>query len=660
MLLPRLTVIYLFSFCCWSLQAQTDVLTLPDLRQMVGLSSPALSPDGRQAVFITSRKDFEQNRNQRELVLIDLAGKQTKVLSDRSGLGNPAWSPDGQYLSFLASGEQGRQIYLLPTDGGEARALTSAPRGVRAYSWSPDGQQIAYVTDTAPVARSGEERFNRSFEVGSNDYLLTSPPANRQVWLIRTDGTENHPLTDPELTVGTGLTLSGLSWSADAKQLTFTLYPTAFSGDSDLGRIAVLDLESGALTYPTGQQMRESAPAFVPNSGKITFQYPREGVAANLEEVYLYDPAGGGLSSRTRELDREIRNYRWLADGSLLLTGTDELVSRLWHSPAPGQFRQLPLGPVTSFSAWDLGPDNAILLVGSGNRQPAELFYKSGLQAEPVQLTHYNQYLTDRQYGKQEAFRWASTDGFQPNGVLTFPPRFDPSKQYPLVLLIHGGPTAASTLSFSPRAELLAARGWIVFQPNYRGSNNLGNSFQSAIADDAAEGPGEDVITGVRALQNEAYIDSEKIAVSGWSYGGWMTAWLIGRYPEVWAAAMAGAAPVDYTDMYSLNDLNRMRRHAITGSPYVGDNLAKAYAQSPVTHFSKLRTPTLILSNTGDYRVTITGSYKLYGALRDNNVPVQFIAYPSGGHFPGDPVQAEDVDRRWGQWLEQYLGTIRP
>ena len=139
-----------------------------------------------------------------------------------------------------------------------------------------------------------------------------------------------------------------------------------------------------------------------------------------------------------------------------------------------------------------------------------------------------------------------------------------------------------------------------------------------------------------------------------------MTSWLIGRYPDTWTAAVAGAAPVDFTDMYSLSDLNRMRRHSITDSPYTGDNLEKAYAQSPIRHFNKLKTPTLVMSKTADSRVSVTGSYKLYHALRDNGVPCQFIAYPGPGHFPGDPVRSQDVWRRWLGWMEQYLGVVIP
>ena len=654
-------------FCCSFLFlapylqfAQTAPINLTDLEGEVRLSSPALSPDGRTGVFIASRKNFERNGFDRELMQIDLQTRDQKRLSARKGIGAPAWAPDGETLAFLANGEKGRQLYLLPKEGGEAVAITDMPSGVRSFVWSPDGQSLALVTDQARPEEPKKNKFDNSFEVGNNDFLQTGVPAYRVVYVTDRQGEAAKQVSPPGVTVGTELSLSNISWSANSKKLSFTVYPTPFSGDSDLGQIALLDLESGGMTYLTDHGMRESGARFGPSSRGITYLYPREGVPSNLKEIYRQDPGSGTSKSWTRALDRHIRNYRWTKDGGLLLVATDGLKTSMWHSAQPGEFDKLPMGEVNQIASWDLGHSDAILMVGTGIYTPSELYYKKDRKSAPVQLTHFNTEIAGKQQGKREAFNWASTDDLQPNGVLTYPPDFDPQKQYPLVLYIHGGPTASSTLAFNARAQLMAAKGWVVFQPNYRGSNNLGNAFQRAIANDAAEGPGQDVITGVRALLEKPFIDGKRVAVSGWSYGGWMTAWLIGRYPDVWAAAVAGAAPVDYTDMYSLNDLNRMRRHAITESPYVGDNLEKAYAQSPIRWFSQLRTPTLILSNTGDYRVTVTGSYKLYNALRDNNVPVQFIAYPGPGHFPGDPVRAQTVDVRWLGWLEKYLEKARP
>jgi dipeptidyl aminopeptidase/acylaminoacyl peptidase len=194
----------------------------------------------------------------------------------------------------------------------------------------------------------------------------------------------------------------------------------------------------------------------------------------------------------------------------------------------------------------------------------------------------------------------------------------------------------------------------LVFQPNYRGSDNLGNAYQRAIVNDAGEGPGRDVMAGLSAVVRKGMVDTTRIAVSGWSYGGYMTSWLIGHYSG-WRAAIAGAALTDWGDEYNLSDFNITARYAFGGSPWVG-NFAKAYReQSPITYAARIRTPTLILSTTGDARAPPTQSYKLFHALRDNGVITQFTLYPVPGHFPADPVRTRDVFRRWVDWLDRYL-----
>jgi len=297
----------------------------------------------------------------------------------------------------------------------------------------------------------------------------------------------------------------------------------------------------------------------------------------------------------------------------------------------------------------------AIALVGTEAARPPEIYYLSSSAAAPRRLTDFHREIATRTMGRSETVEWAASDGLRANGVLTLPPDFSPERRYPLVLLIHGGPTASSTEGFWVRVQLLAGHGWLVFQPNYRGSDNLGNAFQRAIAASAAEGPGRDIMAGVAALVRRGIVDTTRLAVSGWSYGGYLTAWLLGRYPGAWRAGVAGAAPLSLLDMYNLSDLNVMRRHAITASPWVGDRIAAWLAESPFTHAWKIRAPMLILSNTGDARVAVTGSYMLYRALRDNGVAVQFVAYPGPGHAPADPVRQRDVNRRWVEWLQRYL-----
>jgi dipeptidyl aminopeptidase/acylaminoacyl peptidase len=224
------------------------------------------------------------------------------------------------------------------------------------------------------------------------------------------------------------------------------------------------------------------------------------------------------------------------------------------------------------------------------------------------------------------------------------------------VLYIHGGPTASSKESFSTRAQLLAAQGWLVFEPNYRGSDNLGNAYKAAIWNDAGAGPGRDVMSGVEVLKRRGIVDEARMAVSGWSYGGYMTTWLLGNYPDQWKAGVAGAAVTSIVDQYDLGDANVRRGYALGGSIYTDPaRMQAAIEQSPLTYATKVKAPTLLMSNTGDYRVPITQSYRYYHTLRDNGVEVQFIGYPLPGHSPSDPAHQKDVDRRWVDWIKKYF-----
>ena len=249
---------------------------------------------------------------------------------------------------------------------------------------------------------------------------------------------------------------------------------------------------------------------------------------------------------------------------------------------------------------------------------------------------------------------WQGPDGFREDGVLTYPPGFTKGSQYPLVLLIHGGPQAASVRSLAFFPQLVAAHDYLAFQPNYRGSDNLGSAYERAIFDDAGDGPGRDIMAGIGALERLGIVDTSRIAVSGASYGGYMTTWLIGHY-QIWRAAVAVDAVTDKLDQYNLADYNVGERYSFGGSPYTGDRLKAYRDQSPISSVAAMKTPTLILSTTGDARVPVTQSYELYHALRDRGVPVKFVAWPVPGHLPGDPVRQSDAFRRWLEWLDQYL-----
>jgi dipeptidyl aminopeptidase/acylaminoacyl peptidase len=631
--------------------SQSVKFSYDHILDMVQASNPELSEDGNWGLYTLVRTDIQVNRKISELFFVDIKNNQHNSLGESRRL-QVKWIPESKKISYLSSIDGKRQVFEMSRKGENIKQITNSPYSIDKYLWSPNGKELALIVSDPKSER--ENKFNDVVVLGNNDYLVDETPTGKSIFVYNMDKEDFKKISPDGWTVGTGLSTSGLFWNADGSQLAYTVFPSAYSGDSDKGKIYITDINTGETKGLTSNEGMESPVAFSKDSHSIYFRYKRNGNPSDMSDIFVYDRLADEIKNMTSSLDQTVNKLKELDDGSSILTGFGRDRSKFWKVEKGGQYSEMDLGKLINVRSSSFTSDGSCLMVAEEAGKGQQVYLREA-KGRIKQLTMLNLFLEEVAIGKQESISWESSDGLTPNGIVTYPPDFDPSRKYPLILQIHGGPTASSRLGFNNTAQLMAAKGWIVFQPNYRGSNNLGNEFQSAIANDPSEGPGNDVITGVRFLKEKSYIDSSKIAVSGWSYGGWMTAWLIGRYPDEWKAAIAGAAPVDFTDMYSLNDLNRMRRHSITRSPYVGDNLQWAYDNSPITNFSKIKVPTLILSKIGDSRVTITGSYKLYGALRDNGVAVEFIGYPGPGHFPSDPVRSKDVWDRWIAWIEKYL-----
>jgi dipeptidyl aminopeptidase/acylaminoacyl peptidase len=463
-------------------------------------------------------------------------------------------------------------------------------------------------------------------------------------------------------TLPPGAPSSPLSWSPDGTSIALVQVATPYTGDLDQSAIRILDVSSGALRPLTGRSRMETQPQFSPDGRRIAYWYPRDGKEENVNEIHVVAATGGDGVSVTRALDRNVQRAIWMPDGkSLLVSANDGTGVSLWIQPADAtaKARHIELGAIVPTAAFwldaSMGPKGEIAFTGSEPQHPAELYYLASPDATPRRLTDFNRETAALELGRSETIHWDS-DHFHVDGVVTYPPDFASTRKYPLVLYVHGGPRSASRQGFSNFAQLFAAQGWVVFEPNYRGSDNLGNAFQAAINNDAGAGPGRDAMAGVDELLKRGFIDTGRMAVSGWSYGGYMTTWLLGNYPDRWKAAVSGAAVTDWLDQYDYGDANVRRGHAFGGSPWTSPDRMRAYEeQSPIHYVSKIKAPTLILSDTGDYRVPITQSYQLYHALRDNGVTTQFIAYPVSGHSPADPVHQRDINRRWIAWLTKYL-----
>jgi dipeptidyl aminopeptidase/acylaminoacyl peptidase len=649
---------------------------MEDLAKIVSVSDPQISPDRGSIVCVVSRPNLEEDRADSQLVLVDVATGGQRVLTyDRKHTSSPRWSPTGDRLAFLAvvpfkkkkddrtKREDGPQVFVMPMTGGDARQVTNAPNGVEQFAWRPSGKDIAYVTSDDPPNQKEIDSHNDSFEVGDNDYLATSAPTASHVWMVSAESGEAKRLTSGSWSLPKSAPpsppASPISWSADGRFLTFSRQEHPHYGDNDLTTLQVLVVESGQIHKLTTHEKFEGYGVYSPDGSQIAYWYPFDSDPNNVNDILVTPSTGGDGIAVTRDIDRNLSRAIWMPDGHSLLVGAhDGTQVAMWLQPLRGKARKLALGEVNpAWSFWvdaAVGPKGDIAFTGSAAWHPSELYYMASPDAAPKRLTNFNQPIADLQLGKVERFEWDGPNGFPEDGVLVYPPDFSRQKKYPLVLLIHGGPTAASTTGFGGLAQLMAARGYLVFQPNYRGSDNLGNAYQRAIYMDAGDGPGRDVMAGIAAVEKLGFVDESRIAVTGWSYGGYMTSWMIGHY-QIWKAAVAGASVTDLNEEYNLSDGNVTGRYGFKGSPWVGENMKDYLAQSPISSASQIRTPTLILSDTGDARVPVTQSYDLYHALKDNGVTVKFIAYPVPGHFPGDPVRTADVYGRWLGWLDEHL-----
>jgi dipeptidyl aminopeptidase/acylaminoacyl peptidase len=667
-------VAFVLGLTCATPAAAQSRMDLDAYGRIVRLADPQIAPDGRSVVLTVSRADFEENRYDADLVQVDVASGRTRPLtSQRRGVGQPRWSASGDRLAFLAAGpaapgrEARAQVFVLPMSGGDARRVTDAPNGVQHFAWAPDGATIAFATADEPEKKSGIERHNRSFEIGNDDFLVQDAPMPTHIWLISSDGSAPaRRITSGSWSLPTsfppGPPASPLSWSADGKSIAFTRVDTPHSGDFDRARVHIADVATGRVRALTGREKFEGHPVFSPDGSRVAFWRPRGVDSANVTEIQIAPATGGEGTSITGALDRNMARALWMPDSGALLVGANDATKvSLWLQPAGGAARKLQLGDVSPASSFwvdvNVGRDGAIAFVGTTTTRPAELYYLSSTTAAPRRLTDLNAPTASLALGRTEVIEWQS-DGFQHNGILTYPPDYQPGRKYPLVLVIHGGPRAASLETFGAQAQLFAARGWVIFQPNYRGSDQLGQTYQKTIVNDAGAGPGRDVMAGLAAVKARGFVDESRIAVSGWSYGGYMTTWLIGNYPSGWRAAMAGAPVTDNLDQYNLGDANVRRAYAFGGSPWTSPERMKAFMdQSPISYASKIRTPTLIMHNMGDYRVTPTQAFKLYHALKDNGVETQFVGYPLRGHNAADPVHQRDVQRRWMGWIAQHFGV---
>ncbi len=504
-------------FLAAAVAAQTP--TVEQSLSLKSASSPRISPDGKFVVYQVQQANWEDNSFKNEIWGVDVStGQRSQYTNTKKSSTSPEWSPDGKRLAFLSDREAKRQIYVISTSGGEAMQLTKSVTGVTAFHWSPDGLRIAY---TEPDAESQDRKDRKEkygeYEVVKSDYTMT------HLWMLNVDAPEK----SLRLTSGQDYTVGGFSWSPDSQWIAFSAARDPDLGSSDTQDIYVARVTNRLVKKIVDTKGPDSNPVWSPDGKEIAFQ------TSNGQEFFFYantriavvSSEGGTPRVLTQAFDEDPSIVAWSPDG-IYFTSLQKTYSHLFRlNPATKAIDRVT-GPLPrAFAGFSFTKDFAQMAfvadgAGSGPAVYSEVFVSSAKPFTPKKLTSMGDQLKDWRLATREIIEWRSQDGTPIEGVLIKPADFQAGKKYPLLVVIHGGPTgvdrAVPSGDRTYPLEMFAAKGAVILRPNYRGSAGYGEKFRSLNVRNLGVGDYWDVISGVDHLIAMGIVDRDRVGAMGW------------------------------------------------------------------------------------------------------------------------------------------------
>ena len=632
---------------------------------------PQISPDGSQVVYVRNSMDVMRDRRRSELWIVNADGSEHRRLGEG---GSPRWSPDGTRLAYTAGG----QIHLRWMDTGATATLTQlteSPRGVR---WSPDGRRIAFnmlvpypapslVAPPRPPEGADwadppimEDRFkNRQDGVGYLDF------GYNHIFVIPAEGG-----TAVQVTTGDFQHSAAPAWTPDSRSLVFSSNRNpGWVLDYRNSELYIAPVAGGEIRALTDRPGPDQSPAVSPDGRRVAFVgYEDRTRTYQVSRLQVMNLDGSGRRVVTADLDRSVANPAWASDGSgLYFQYDDQGNSRVAFATLDGEVEVLAedLGG-TSYGrpygggSFSVASDGSIALNQTRPDMPGELAVRSGGDDAPRRITALNEdLLANRTLGEVEEIWWESSfDGRFIQGWIVKPPDFDPSRRYPLILEIHGGPVSNYGDRFSAEMQLLAAAGYVVLYPNPRGSTSYGEEFGDLLYHNYPGQDYDDLISGVDAVIERGYIDENNLFVTGGSAGGIMTAWIVGK-TDRFRAAVSQKPVVNWIS----KTLTADNWYGYYFSRYDGlpwENPDPYWEFSPLSLAGDIDTPTLIITGEEDLRTPLSESYQLFHALKMREIDTAVIRLPGASH---------DMSRRPSQlmakianivaWFDKYRATPR-
>jgi dipeptidyl aminopeptidase/acylaminoacyl peptidase len=628
------------------------LLTAFDLMKVVNVGAPRIAPDGTRVAYTASETKTEKDKEWKSVTQVwvtPMSGTAARQYTRGEKSANaPEWSPDGKLLAFLSDREKDgeRQVWMMPSDGGEAWAVTSHKGGITAFHFSPDGKQLAFVANDQPN-KDEEERK----KLKDDTILIDRDLKMAHLWLFNIEKKEEKRLTEGDFTV------SDPQWSPEGNRISYTTRPTPKADDSGLSDVWVMNTSSGNKKKIEDTRDSSDNARWSPDGKWIAYTGVTDpNSAVSTTYVYLVSSAGGTPKQLTPKFDLNAGAPVWSRDGKSLYFSANvlEAIEIFSADVASGNVTQLSKTG-SNINLAEISKDgNTVIGTLTLPNAPAEI-YKSNLKfTQPVTLSSHNRWLSEFTLADTEVVKWKSKDGTEIEGVLTKPVESDGGK-WPLLLNPHGGPTGASTNTFNGTVQVLAANGFAVLQPNVRGSTGKGLTFAQANKNAWGKGDYEDCMTGVDALIARGLADQDRLGAFGWSYGGYMTFWILTQ-TDRFKAVSPGAGLTNIYSMYSQNDIQRYLRWFYSDkAPWDATELY--WDRSPMKYVNNVKTPTMIMHGQVDTRVPIAQAQEFYRALRERNVPVEFVVYPRENHGFTEPRHQMDRVQRYVRFFAKYLGV---
>ncbi len=655
-------------------------LTVDDLWAMHRVGSPAVSPDGRLVAFTVTTFSKEENKGESDLWLVpsDGSAEPRRLTWQKGADGNPAWSPDGRTLAFVSKrGEdEVAQLYLLPMAGGEAEPVTDLPIAPGAPKWFPDGKRIAFAAKTFPDLNDDFEKVKERLDERKEDKTQVKVSDRRllRYWdHYRTGGTVHHVFVlDLESREARDL-MPGYDQLTGFRSFQWDLSPggreVAFSANTTAPPWQKLNFDLHLLRVDSSEIRRltednpawDGQPYYSPDGRYLLFgRNDRPEIAPDFTRLARYDRKSGETSGLTADWDHQPAGWRVTNDGETVVFHAQDSGKRhLYRMSIDGGEPDLVAEGGATDAVREAVPGKLVFLSESFHA-PDELFAVDLAGGEARQLTSFNdELLSALDLGSAESATFEGAGGDPVQMHVLHPPGFDgeaglPSKKWPLLVLIHGGPHGAWLDSFHFRwnAALFAAPGYVVAAVNFHGSTGFGQAFAESILGNHADKPFEDVMKATDAMLERGYVDPGRLTAAGGSYGGYMVSWILGHSGR-FACLINHAGVYDLMAQFA-SDYTWGRSNNYGASPWQDPERIDRY--SPSRFAEHFETPTLILHGEKDYRVPVTQGINLHGVLTGKGVESRIVIFPNENHWILRPQAAEIW---WGEvhgWLEQHVG----